>query len=64
MFRSSTIIREPALKLDKVIFMLNHLVKLRHYLLYGRVAACCGVCCMQPHDRIINNDVISLNVLT
>jgi hypothetical protein len=53
MFRSSTIIREPALNLAKVIFMLTHSVKLRRYLL-----------CMLPHNRIINNDVISPNVLT
>jgi len=54
MFRSSTIIRELVLNLAKVIFMLKHWVKLRHYLLCGCVAACC----------IINNDVISPNVLT
>jgi len=39
MFRSSTIIRELALNLDKVIFMLKHWVKLRRYLLCGCVAA-------------------------
>ena len=54
MFRSSTIIRELALNLAKVIFMLKHSVKLRRYL--------CGS--MLPHNRIINNDVISPNVLT
>jgi len=43
MFRSSTIIREPALNLAKVIFMLKHSVKLRCYLLYGCVAACYGM---------------------
>ena len=32
MFRSSTIIREPALNLTKVIFTLKHSVKLRSYL--------------------------------
>ena len=32
MFRSSTIIRDPALNLAKVIFMLKHSVKLRRYL--------------------------------
>jgi len=32
MFRSSTIIRELALILAKVIFMLKHSVKLRRYL--------------------------------
>ena len=40
MFRSSTIIRELALNLAKVIFMLKLLVKLRRYLLSGCVAAC------------------------
>ena len=40
MFRSSTLIREPALNLAKVIFMLKHSVKLRRYLLCGCVAAC------------------------
>jgi len=48
MFRSSTIIRELALNLAKVIFILKHSVKL-----------CCS---MMPHKRIINNDVISPNV--
>ena len=41
MFRSSTIIRELALNLAKVIFMLKLSVKLRRYLLCGCVAACC-----------------------
>jgi hypothetical protein len=41
MFRSSTIIREFALNLAKVIFMLKHSVKLRRYLLCDCVAACC-----------------------
>ena len=41
MFRSSIIIRELALNLAKVIFMLKHSVKLRRYLLCGCVAACC-----------------------
>ena len=40
MFRSPTIIRELALNLAKVIFMLKHSVKLRRYLLCGCVAAC------------------------
>jgi len=35
MFRSSTIITEPALNLAKVMFMLKHSVKLRRYLLCG-----------------------------
>jgi hypothetical protein len=41
MFRSSTIIRDLALNLAKVIFMLKHSVKLRRDLLCGCVAACC-----------------------
>ena len=57
MFRASTIIRELALNLAKVIFILKHSVKLGRYLLCGCVAACCH------HNRIINNDVISPNVL-
>jgi len=58
MFRSSTIIRELALTLAKVIFMLKHSVKLRRYVcmrLWGS---------MLPHNRVINNDVISPNVIT
>ena len=35
MFRSSTIIRELALNLVKVIFILKYSVKLRRYLLCG-----------------------------
>jgi len=49
MFWSSTIIRELALNLAKVIFMLQHLVKLRRCLLCGCVAVChemaCVACC-------------------
>ena len=33
MFRSSTIIRERALNLAKIVFMLKYSVKLRRYLL-------------------------------
>ena len=82
MFPSSTIIRELALNLAKVIFTLKLSVKLRRYLLCGCVAACHGIACvfyavqnaqhtthtsfhdMLPHNHIINNDVIQLNVLT
>ena len=46
MFRSSTMIRELALNLAKVIFTLKHSVKLRRYLLYGCVAACHGMACV------------------
>jgi hypothetical protein len=40
MFRSTAIIRELALSLAKVIFMLKQSVKLRRYVLCGDVAAC------------------------
>ena len=43
MFRSSTIIRELAMNLAKVIFMLKHSVNLRRYLLCGCVAAFHGI---------------------
>ena len=46
MFRYSTIIRELALNLAKVIFVLKHSVKLRSYLLCGCVAACYGMACV------------------
>ena len=61
------------LKLAEVIFMLKDSVKLRRYLLCGCVAAGHGMACvlhavhakhMLPHNRIINNDAISPNVLT
>jgi len=40
MFRSLNIIRENALNLATVIFMLKYSVKVRHYLFCGCVAAC------------------------
>ena len=46
MFRFSTIIRELALNLAKVIFMLKHSVELCRYLLCGCVAACHGMACV------------------
>jgi len=46
MFRSTTIIRELALNLAKVILMLKHSVKLRRYKLFGDVAACHRVACV------------------
>jgi hypothetical protein len=46
MFRSSTIIREVALNLAKVIFMLKHSVKLRLYILCVCVATCHGMACV------------------
>ena len=49
MFRSSIIIRELALNLAKVTLLLKHKYK------YSS---------MLPLNRIINNDVISANVLT
>ena len=51
MFRSTTIIRELALNLAKVIFILKHSVKLRRCMLFGVVAAChraaCVLCAVQ-----------------
>ena len=46
MFRSSPAITELALSLAKVIFTLQHLVKLGRYLLCGCVAACHGMACV------------------
>jgi len=46
MFRASTIIRELALNLAKVVFILKHLVELCRYLLCGCVAACHGMACV------------------
>ena len=43
MFRSSTVIGEPALNLAKIIFILKHSVKLDRYLLRGSVGACCHI---------------------
>ena len=77
MFRSSTMVRELSLNLANVIFMLKHSAELPRYLLCGCVAGCHGMACvfcaqhkthtqfheMPPHNRIINNDVISPNVL-
>jgi hypothetical protein len=77
MFRSSTIIRKFTLNLAKVIFALKISVKLSRYLLcvvWQHVMEW-RVCCMQkhathtpfhdmlPHNRLINTDVISQNVL-
>ena len=55
MFRSSTIIRELALNLAEVIFMLKHSVKLRRYLLCGCVAACCIHQNARCNDKKNNN---------
>ena len=46
MFRSSTIIREFVQSLDKVTFLLKHLVKLRRCILCGDVAACREMACV------------------
>jgi len=48
MFQSRTIIRELVLNLAKVIFMLKHSVKIRRYMLFDDVAACCS---MLPHHK-------------
>ena len=65
MFRSSTIIKELALNLAKVIFMLKHSVKLRRYLLCGCVAACRGMACEfhAVHSAFIFN-LITLLLVT
>ena len=52
MFRSSTIIRELALNLAKVIFMLKHSVKLRRYMLFVRSTQHTPLCDMLPHHQI------------
>ena len=64
MFRSSTIIRELALNLAKVIFMLKRSVKLRRYLLCGCVAACHGMARVLHATHAPFHDVILPNVLT
>ena len=46
MFRPSTILRDLVQSLAKVIFMLKHSVKLRHYILCGDVAACREMVCV------------------
>ena len=71
MFRSSTIIKELALNLVKVVFMFKHSVKLSRYLLCGCVAACRGMACVLYavhsaqhkthalfHDMLPNNRLI------
>jgi hypothetical protein len=47
MDRYSTVIRELALNLAKVVFILKHSVKSRRYLLSGCVAACHGMVCVR-----------------
>ena len=68
MFQSSTILRELVQSLAKVTLLLKQSVKLCRRILCGDVAACHGMACvlyaMLPYNRIINNDVISPNVLT
>ena len=49
MFRSSTIIREFALNLAKVVFKLKHSVELSRYLLCGCVAA--RLAATQQHNK-------------
>ena len=46
MFRSSTIIRELAMNLAKITFILKHSAKLRRYLLGGCVVAGHGIACV------------------
>ena len=60
MFRSSTIIRELARNLAKVIFTLKHSVKLRRYLLCGCVAAYHGMACVFFLCRITSLFIMQL----
>ena len=55
MFLASTIIRELAMNLEKVIFMLKHSLKLRRYLLCGCVAACHGMACVLHAQHSVNS---------
>ena len=77
MFQSSTIIRELALNLAKVILMLKHSVKLRRYLLCDCVAACHEMTCVlyalqnvqhtthTPfHDMLPHNHIINNYVIS
>jgi hypothetical protein len=61
MFRSTTIIREPALNLVKVIFTLKHSVKLGRYLLRGCVQACHGMACGFMLCRMRLNRILHSN---
>ena len=61
MFRYSTNIRELALNLAEVIFILKHSLEWSHS---AQHATHTPFHDMLPHNRIINNDVISPNVLT
>ena len=61
MFRSSTIIREPALNLGKIIFMLKHSVKLPRYLLCCCVTACHGMACVKFCEFCTACDSMSWN---
>ena len=64
MFRSSTIIRELALNLATVIFMLKYSVQLHRYFLCGCVAACHGIACVCVLYAVQNATQISPNFLT
>jgi len=46
MFRSSTILRELVQSLAKITLLSKHLVKLRHCILCGDVAACRETACV------------------
>jgi uncharacterized membrane protein YjjB (DUF3815 family) len=68
MFRSSTIIRELALNVAKVIFTLKHSVKLRRYLLCSCVAACYEMAyvlyAVQNLTRILHNIHLTRHSMT
>ena len=51
MFRFSTVIREPALNLAKVIFMLKHSVKLRRYFIMRLCSSMLQHAATQPHNK-------------
>ena len=57
MFRYSTIIRYVALNLAKVIFMFKKFGEITSLFIMRLSGS------MLPHNRLINNDVISPNVL-
>ena len=58
MFRSSTIMKELALNLAKVTFILNHSVKLCRYLICGCVAACHGMACVFYADKNAQSHIL------
>jgi hypothetical protein len=62
MFRSSTIVRELALNLAKVIFMFKNSVELHPYLLCGCVAACYGMACVLQVQHATHIEFLNINI--